>query len=218
MLLLLAALPPARAADRVDPAADQHAFQAYFRHAFPNVPLNDFANGPYAVDQGMRKQWEEIMQFPPYDFALADGKKLFETPFKNGKTYADCFPNGGIGIRQNYPYFDSKTGEVITLDLAINQCREENGEKPLEYQVGAMAAIDAYMSYDLARQAVRHQDPERPGRPGGIPGRQEFFLRAPRPTELLVCQLSCQVGGQAPARRRFGAGARHIGRVSDLSL
>ena len=28
---------------------------------------------------------------------------MFNTPFKNGKTYADCFPNKGIGIRQHYP-------------------------------------------------------------------------------------------------------------------
>lgn len=146
LLLLAPAILPASAADRPDPAADQRAFQNYFRKAFPDVALDDFANGPYAVNKEMRKQWEEIMQFPPYDFALDEGRKLFETPFANGKTYADCFPNGGIGIRQNYPYFDAKSGEVITLDLAINRCREANGEKPLKYETGAMASIDAYMS------------------------------------------------------------------------
>ena len=61
------------------------------------------------------------------------------TPFKNGKTYGDCFRNKGIGIRQNYPYFDTKSGEVITLELALNQCREANGEKPLDYTKDAMA-------------------------------------------------------------------------------
>jgi len=54
--------------------ADQKAFQAYFRSRFPDVPMADFANGPYAVNAAMRKQWEEIMQFPPYDFALDEGK------------------------------------------------------------------------------------------------------------------------------------------------
>ncbi len=129
-----------------NPPADQKAFQTYFRTAFPKVTPNDFANGPYAVNAAMRKQWEDIMQFPPYDFALADGKKAFNTPFANGHTYASCFPNHGIGIRQNYPYFDTKTGEVVTLDLAINRCRVANGEKPLPYQTGTIAAIDAYMS------------------------------------------------------------------------
>jgi len=146
LALLAVALLPASAEERTDPAADQRAFQAHFRHAFPSVALNDFANGPYAVDKGMRKQWEEIMQFPPYEFALDRGKQLFETPFANGKSYADCFPNKGIGIRENYPYFDQETGEVVTLDLAINRCREKNGEKPLPYEVDDMAAIDAYMA------------------------------------------------------------------------
>ena len=72
-------------------AADQKAFQAFFQARFPDVPFADFANGPYAVNAPMRKQWEEIMQFPPYDFALDEGRTAFETPFANGKSYADCW-------------------------------------------------------------------------------------------------------------------------------
>jgi sulfur-oxidizing protein SoxA len=147
VIVLCAALTvPVHAADKVDPAAEQKAFQAYFRQAFPDVPPDDFVNGPYSMDKGMRKQWEDIMQFPPYDFALDEGKKLFETPFKNGKTYADCFPNKGIGIRQDYPYFDTKSGEVVTLSMVVNRCREANGEKPLNWEKGPMASIMAYMA------------------------------------------------------------------------
>ena len=136
----------AQGSNAVDPAADLHTFQAYFKQRFPALPIAEFANGPYAMDKGMRKQWEEIMQFPPYDFALDEGKTLFETPFKNGKTYGDCFPNKGIGIRQTYPQFDTASGEVMTLDLAINKCRQTNGEAPLKYQVGPIASIAAYMA------------------------------------------------------------------------
>jgi sulfur-oxidizing protein SoxA len=136
----------AHAANRIDPAADLKAFQNYFKSHFPKVPFNDFVNGPYAMNKGMREQWKQIMQFPPYDFALDKGKKLFHTPFKNGKTYASCFPHKGIGIRQNYPYFDAKTGEVVTLEVAINRCRTANGETPLNYQTGPMDAIVAYMA------------------------------------------------------------------------
>ncbi|MDQ2804497.1 MAG: sulfur oxidation c-type cytochrome SoxA, partial [Pseudomonadota bacterium] len=144
--LCLGALLTARAAERIDPEADRVAFQAYFKDRFPGVPLAEYANGPYAVNKEMRKQWEDIMQFPPYDFALDEGKQLFETPFANGKTYADCFPNKGIGIRQTYPEFDPTSGKIITLDLAINQCRAQNGEKPLPYQIGQIASIAAYMA------------------------------------------------------------------------
>ena len=36
----------------------------------------------------------------------------------------------------------------MTLELAINNCRKENGEKPLSYYKGGpMADISAYMAY-----------------------------------------------------------------------
>ena len=141
-----AAAPAVQTASLAEAQADQKAFQAYFRNRFPEVKLDDFGNGPYAVNAPMRKQWEEIMQFPPYDFALDEGKTAFATPFANGKSYADCFPNKGLGIRQTFPYFDQSTGEVVTLDGAINKCRADNGEAPLKYGTGMMTSITAYMA------------------------------------------------------------------------
>ena len=105
-------------------------FPGLFLQKFPNVKPDDFANGPYALNEDMRRQWEEKEQFPPYEFSLEAGKELFAKPFANGKHYADCFPDHGVGIRQNYPQFDAKSGKVITLELALNQCREANGERP----------------------------------------------------------------------------------------
>ena len=145
--LFLAGARPAAAADAINPDADFKAFRDYFTKKFPNVPLNDFVNGPYSMDAGLRKQWEAIEDFPPYDFAVDRGKNMFATPFKNGKTYGDCFPNKGIGIRQDYPYFDLKTGEVITLELALNRCRETNGEASYSYVKDEMASLTAYMAF-----------------------------------------------------------------------
>jgi sulfur-oxidizing protein SoxA len=133
--------------DRVDPEGTFKAFRAYFTKKFPNVALNDFVNGPYSMDADLRKQWQAIEELPPYDFAIDRGKDMFATPFKNGKTYGDCFPNKGIGIRQNYPYFDEKSGEVITLELALNRCRETNGEAPFSYVKDEMASLTAYMAF-----------------------------------------------------------------------
>jgi sulfur-oxidizing protein SoxA len=134
-------------AANASPQQDLQAFRNYFKTRFPDVAFDDYVNGPYALDKSLRAQWKSIMEFPPYAFALDEGKKLFHTPFKTGKTYADCFENGGVGVRQNYPYFDKKRGQIVTLELAINQCREKHGEKPLQYKKGKMAALSAYMSY-----------------------------------------------------------------------
>lgn len=152
MGVVLAALTSAsvqmtHAADSPNPPADLKAFQKYFTDKFPKLKLKDFVNGPYSMDKGLYKQWKEKEEFPPYEFALAAGKEMFEKPFKNGKTFADCFPHKGIGIRQNYPYFDEKQGKVVTLELAVNQCLESNGEKPFSFTKDEMASVTAYMAF-----------------------------------------------------------------------
>jgi sulfur-oxidizing protein SoxA len=125
---------------------DINDFQSFFKKRFSHVEFSEYKNGVYAIDAASREQWLEMEDFPPYEFAVDEGEALFAVPFANGKTYADCFADGGEGIRQNYPYFDSKKGEVITLELAINNCRQANGEKPLAYKKGPLAVLSAYMA------------------------------------------------------------------------
>lgn len=129
------------------PEQDLAEFRDFYAKRFPATPFDDFINGVYSIDPESRAQWEDIEEFAPYELNISNGETLFNTPFANGNSYADCFENGGIGIRQNYPYFDTDRGEVITLELAINECREANGEKPLKWKRGPIADISAYMAY-----------------------------------------------------------------------
>ena len=146
-LILLACGIGSAGVVHADPEADRLALVEYYQQRFPDIEWQDFANGLYAFDEDARNQWIEMEDFPPYEIAVEEGEEYFNTPFANGKGYADCFDNGGIGIRQNYPYFDRTLGEVVTMELAINQCREANDEEPLPYLVGELVAISAYMSY-----------------------------------------------------------------------
>jgi sulfur-oxidizing protein SoxA len=175
--VVVGAAQPLSAAD-VNPQADAKAFKEYFTKRFSKVPLNDFVNGPYSMDEGLRKQWKAIDEFPPYEFAIEQGKQMFATPFKNGKTYADCFPDKGIGVRQNYPYFDTKSGQVITLEVAINQCREANGEKPLDYTKDDMAAVTAYMAFTSRGKPFDIKIPDDPRALAAYNnGKQYFYTR-----------------------------------------
>lgn len=144
------------------PEQDKAAFQAYFAKRFPSVPFNDYVNGVYSLDKGSREQWEEIEEFPPYELDLSEGETLFNTPFKNGKSYADCFENGGIGIRQNYPYFDTKAGKVKTLEMEINECRKANGEKPYKWKRGKIASVSAYMASTSRGKTINIVIPDDP--------------------------------------------------------
>lgn len=133
-------------AAQATPQDDLKAFRNYFTKKFPATPIDDFANGVYSIDKASRSQWEDIEEFPPYEIAIEKGEELFNKPFANGKTYAGCFNNGGKSVKQNYPFFDTASGKIITLEGAINQCRQANGEKKLGWKKGKLAAISAYMA------------------------------------------------------------------------
>jgi sulfur-oxidizing protein SoxA len=189
--------PRVVAADKVDPAADARAFQNYFFQKFPDVKHEDFVNGPYSMNEDMKRQWQEKEEFPPYEFALDAGKEMFATPFKNGKTYADCFPNGGIGIRQNYPYFDENEGKVVTLELALNRCREANGEQPYSYVKDEMASLTAYMAYTSRGKPMDIKIPDDPRALAAFENGKRYFYT--RRGQLNFSCASCHV--QSPGER-----------------
>ncbi len=129
------------------PDDDLKAFRDYFVKKFPNVPMHDFINGVYAIDPASREQWEAFEEFPSYEIFVDKGEEEFHKKFANGKSLADCFPNYKKGIRQNYPYFDSNTGKVVTLEGAINKCRTDNGEKPYKWKKGKITYVSGYLAY-----------------------------------------------------------------------
>ena len=144
---------------QASPEEDLKAFRGYYMERFPNVALEDFSDGVYAIDQNSRDNWEAIEEFPPYEIAIEEGESMFNTPFKNGKTFASCFRNGGIGIKGDYPYFDTDKGKVITLEMDINACLTKNGEKPLGYKKGKITAIGAYMAFTSRGQITNVKIP-----------------------------------------------------------
>ena len=179
------------------PDADAKAFRNYFVTKFPKVKLEDFVNGPYSMNEDMRRQWQEKEEFPPYEFALEAGKEMFATPFKNGKSYADCFDNAGIGVRQNFPYFDTQKGEVVTLELALNRCRTANGEAPLSYVKDDMASLTAYMAYTSRGKPFDIKIPDDPRALTAYENGKRYFYT--RRGQLNFSCASCHV--QSPGER-----------------
>ena len=136
------------------PVEDQAAFQKYYESRFPNTPTADFADGVYSILPEAREQWESIEEFPPYEIAIENGEKLYHSKFANGKSLADCFgPEGAV--RGQYPLWDKGRGMVVTMERAVNECREANGEKPYGWKKGKIADVTAYMSYNSRGQEVK---------------------------------------------------------------
>jgi sulfur-oxidizing protein SoxA len=147
--LLLLAMPLA-----ADPLGDQSLLRQYYQSRFPQLKLQDYANGVYAIDEIARSSWQAIEEFPPYQPAIDQGEALFNTAFKNGKHYAACFENQGIGIAQTYPRWDSVKGQVLTLAQAINDCRATNHEQPLNPLKSEIAELLAYMVFTSRGKAI----------------------------------------------------------------
>jgi sulfur-oxidizing protein SoxA len=143
-----------------DPAADRAAFEAYYRDRFPDVPFSEFANGIYAIDDDARSQWVDIEAFPPYEFAIEAGETEWQAELVNGKSYADCFDIPVDDIRPQYPQYDAERGEVVTLDVAVNDCRLALGVAALDYGSEAIINLTAYLAYEARGKVVATRVPE----------------------------------------------------------
>lgn len=125
------------------PAEDLKQFRDYFKKKFPTVKFDAYADGLYALpgNEEYKASWEAYNEFPPFELGLANGKKDWETPFPNGKTFASCFKNGGKNVAQNYPYWDDKSQKVRTAEMDVMDCAKKNGGK------------QAYLTADLDKDA-----------------------------------------------------------------
>jgi len=139
---LLALVPAAHAganAVRADIAARLAA-------AHPGVAPSDYALGAAAFDAERRAQLEANTPAPEAAGILAEGKRLWTRKFKNGRSLAQCFPNGGRRIAAAYPQLEAKSKRIVTLETAVNQCLRTHGEPILEAaDAAAMGAILAYV-------------------------------------------------------------------------
>lgn len=140
------------------PEATLKAIQAHYSKEIPGVKGEDFVNGSLNFSKGSRdynefmtrRMGDDFDPLPGYPETLSAGKKIWETPFANGKKFAECFPNGGKGAATPYPNVDQASGKVNTFEGALNKCLKDNGEKELEYSdmktMGALSVFAKKMS------------------------------------------------------------------------
>lgn len=135
-----------------DPAKNQASFFPYTskeeleKNYDKGLKHDDFNIGSYAYAKGARAQYEAIKEMPPYEDAIDEGEELYTKKFANGKSFKDCFSNPDIV--GNFPYYDTKKDEVVTLTSAINKCLVANGEKKWNTKKGDMAKLQAYFAYE----------------------------------------------------------------------
>ena len=165
-------------------------------YIFP-VKLEDFVNGTASWYKPTRDQMAEINEFPPYEIPLDDGRELWDKPFANGKTYSSCFPS--MAIKQNFPYYDTQKDEVVTIGEAVNECRVNNGEKPLKYGKGDIAKIIAVIAYASRGKVINVKIPNKKALMAYEEGKKLFYKQ--RGYFYLNC-TECHVQGSGQRIRQ----------------
>lgn len=174
-VLLMIATP---VVSQASPEEDLKNFRAYFTDKFKDVPVEDYINGVYAIDKASREQWEQYEEFPPYEIYISKGEEIFNKKFANGKGFANCFPNYKKGIKQNYPYFDEASGQVVTLEGDINKCLTDNGEEAFKWQKGKMAYVGAYLAYLSRDNIINVKTPSTPAALAAYnKGKKHFYAK-----------------------------------------
>jgi sulfur-oxidizing protein SoxA len=138
-LLAFAAATGARA------AAEQVRTElaARLQQQLPAVTAADYALGAAAFDPELRaKVQDNAGAATP---VIAAGKTLWARKFRNGRTLASCFPNGGRRVAATYPQYDPRLKRVVTLEMAVNQCLKANAE-PL-YEMADPQTMGAVVAY-----------------------------------------------------------------------
>ena len=190
------------------PEADRDAMRSYYSKRFPQTPLEEHKDGVYAIDENARDQWLEMEDFPPYEIAVDIGVELFAQPLGNG-FYADCFADEGA-VAQLYPFFDEDRGIVVTLAMAINECRVDHEVTPLEYDGPEINALTAYMAYASRGHTVAVATPESDAALAAYQTGKQFY--STRRGILNVACASChvQLAGNRLRAEKLSATLGHV--------
>jgi sulfur-oxidizing protein SoxA len=166
LVLLLAFSLPAMAVEMVNTAGEAEttaagtlkAIEKHFAETMPEVKGDSFVDGAMNFSKSSKEYnnyWmmrfvDDLDQPEEYTKQMDAGKKLWNTPFANGETFARCFANGGKGAAAEYPKVDAASGKVVTFENALNACLVKNHEKPLAYDdmktMGALSIVARKLS------------------------------------------------------------------------
>jgi sulfur-oxidizing protein SoxA len=100
--------------------------------------------GAVGLDAELRVQAEENATAGAA--AIEAGSKLWNARFRDGRTLASCFPNGGRRVAAQYPQYDARVKRLVTLEMAINQCLKTHKEALYDAaDANTMGVVMAYL-------------------------------------------------------------------------
>ena len=151
---------------------------ARLRESIPGTAVADYVLGSAAFDDGRRAEIESHSPAPAAAAIVESGKKTWSRKFRDGKSLAACFPNGGRRIAASYPQYDQRLKRVVTLESAINLCLKTHNEALLDpVDADTMGAVLAYVRSLSDGQKIAVRVPAGVAEERFEQGRRQYFTR-----------------------------------------
>jgi sulfur-oxidizing protein SoxA len=149
-----------------------------FLQALPAAAAADPSRGTAAAEDDRRAEAERNSIAPAAAAIVESGKKIWTRNFKNGKSLAACFPNGGRRIAASYPQYDQRLKRVVTLESAINLCLKAHNEALLDpVDADTMGAVLAYVRSLSDGQKIAVRVPAGVAQERLEQGRRQYYTR-----------------------------------------
>ena len=129
----------------LSPEQDRAALIQALQKRLPGTRPEDWIIGGTAFEPGVTAIPLTAANATNTADILSIGKKRWEQKFKDGKSFSNCFPNGGKRMASNYPQFEQSTKQVVTIETALNRCLQLHGEATISPANAAeMGPLSAY--------------------------------------------------------------------------
>jgi len=140
--LLAALLAGAALSAPLTPEQERLAMIQALQNRLPGTGPADWINGGSAYERGVTAVPLNADNATNLADILAIGKKRWEQKFADGKSLANCFPNGGRRVAATYPQYDVAARQVVTFEAAINRCLQLHREPTIDpANAGQYAAV-----------------------------------------------------------------------------
>jgi L-cysteine S-thiosulfotransferase len=129
----------------LSPEQDRAALIQALQKRLPGTRPEDWVTGGTAFEPGVTAIPLSAENATNTADILSIGKKRWDQKFKDGKSFSNCFPNGGKRMASNYPQFEQSTKQVVTIETALNRCLQLHGETTIPPSNAAeMGPLSAY--------------------------------------------------------------------------
>ena len=124
--------------------------------------------------------------------------------------YADCFEQPLAQIRASYPRFDAVRGEVVTLEVAINDCRQSHGRSPFAYDSEDLISITAFLAFKARGKTLETRIPaDQPGALAAYEAGKRFYYSKRGQLNFACSDCHVMSAGQYVRADRLSASLGH---------